>query len=593
MTTKRGTVELDAKTTGESEVRSVSGAYGELDNTLTKMASSLTAANLASKAITATLGKLKDSIGDVIDIAINWEDWVGSNSKALDGLSQAVDGMIDKLKLSRVQTVLTTGDFQATERQLKAVAVAGVTLARLNKEDLAPSLRRVTDAIVGGRTIALKQLGIAIDLTGTAAEKSQKALALLEDRFGGVELRASNTAEKQLKFNASITDAIGELTSLITKTDAYKSTMSQLADGIGATTRALQAFNRESEKGVVGAFQAAALARAKEFQRINIRQNLSRAGLTEEQINALFATAEGAGGAPAAGGGSGGGGLTSSPGFQILKFSKDIGLIPSSKKGKRRPFRNPLSGAAGAGRLSPENQFGLFGGEAVEDEFVAGAESEELARIDNINRLADQFVAYEAGALRAADATRRLAAEMRKSAIGKMSADFSAQLTALSERGLTSLATGLLSAADAAISGSKGFGEAILMMLKSVTLGLSSQLIGHAIHATFMAETTAINPLTAWQSPLWSAQATKYWIGSGVLAGLGLGMSGIAAAAGGGGGGGAARGGAGGIQPSFGRDRERETERRELDIDVYLVDETGAQASHRRKGLRAEVRERN
>lgn len=96
----------------------------------------------------------------------------------------------------------------------------------------------------------------------------------------------------------------------------------------------------------------------------------------------------------------------------------------------------------------------------------------------------------------------------------------------------------IFSALDQAITGSESFGVIALKMLKTVTLGLASDLMARSIHALIIGQTLATSPFTVAAAPFWLGQAAQYAVGASVVGGLGLLASkGVSTASGTGGGG--------------------------------------------------------
>lgn len=124
----------------------------------------------------------------------------------------------------------------------------------------------------------------------------------------------------------------------------------------------------------------------------------------------------------------------------------------------------------------------------------------------------------------------------------ELARQFGEEANSIAGGAMVNFTTGMLQAADAAIQSGAPFQDLALKMLKSVTLGLASQLFAKGVAAKLEAAALASNPLTIGLAPFFAAQGALYLKGAAVVAGLGLGLS--AATAGGGGGGG--RGGGGG-----------------------------------------------
>ena len=134
----------------------------------------------------AGIGAITSKMGEAIDTARTWQDWMGKDEAAIDGMKKAVDGIIPSLLLMKTRTQLTTGEFKASEAQLQAVAKAAVAYTRINKTEFQPTLEKLTKSIKMGSDTELRKLGINVELLGTKAQKTAKALEIIENKCEGM-----------------------------------------------------------------------------------------------------------------------------------------------------------------------------------------------------------------------------------------------------------------------------------------------------------------------------------------------------------------------------------------------------------------------
>jgi len=176
----------------------------------------------------AGLAKLSQAMGSVIRTALDFEDWIGKDTAALDGMRTATAGMISDLDLAKARTRLTTGDYKLQEEQLKAVAVAAIHLTRINKTSFSQSLDQVTKSIKTGSSKAMKELGFNVDLLGKSTDKTSLAIKLITERFGGTTVKAANTNEQIDQMKNSFEKASAEMGQAILESGALQTALEGL-----------------------------------------------------------------------------------------------------------------------------------------------------------------------------------------------------------------------------------------------------------------------------------------------------------------------------------------------------------------------------
>jgi hypothetical protein len=577
------------------ELDKTTGKVTDSTKGLTKVTSGLS--TMLGNVMFAALRKVTGAMGDMIQTARDHEDWIGKNTKALQGMREASAGMINDLDLMKARTKLTTGDLKLTEGQLNAVTKAAIHFTRVNKTTFQASLEKITRTIQTGSSKAIKELGFQVDLLGKQHVKSADAVKMITERFGGMQVEASNTNERIDQMKTAFSNIVGSIGSAILQSDAFTRALKSLSDMAAEITAgyahaadprvqrqvALTA-RRRAIRGMLEAKGIGAKAAAAGRAGVSMAEGARLAAMNREQLQLALKIAEAEAITLA---------RKRNVTSELQKHVKHVGEIVSAATA--RPGRTTVGrggrGARGAPGVSAEGMdipgglmsvLGIPSAEDVKSELniikeALGEGFSSILPIGDSNRMADAARSTIASFKSMTDAAENFHQTLKSNIID----EFNAKITGLAEQGLTAVATGMLGAADAAIQGSDNFGVAVLKMIKSVTMGLAGQLIGHAIHAKIMATTTATNPFTAWQSPIWAAQAVQYGIGAGVVSALGLGLSyGLSKTGGGGGGGAAAAPTTAGPTQTFGTPRQQGQQTQVF--NVYLGDEDSPSAQWHR-----------
>jgi hypothetical protein len=569
---RRGRLEIDAKVKGQEELKKLPTVMEQLEDKLGKAGRQMLLANLATEALTRGIGLLKDAIGTTLKLGLDWEDWIGKNTEAVDGMSKAVAGMIDKLELSHTVSKLQIGDFKATQSQLEAVSKAAVEFARINRVDLAEALKTVTDAIVAGSGDALKKLGINLDLAGSAAEKTQAALELIQKRFGGVAIEAKNTNEQLATMKSRLTDATAETTAAILQTDLFRTAIGNLT--LAFETLA-QFLNRD--KSLAGV-QAQIVQLRKDIAKVSAepdflpmfkRERLEKLNKELERLlqlrRGLVAQAEAAKAREA-----------------IIGVEQRAQLITAKARDIELERKRGVKQTAPAGPgIDVEAMRGMPAGELEAD--AARMRGEQM--IDQQIRAADVTAKLNAEMKNQNELVDRLAQRMGETAAVMKNAN--ADMGQMAIGGLAQMASGMWDVVDAAIAGEMSIGKAVATMLKSVMMGLAKE-------ATVKAVFQIAEGLASWAIPPKAAAhfaaAAKYGTVAVMAGTAGLAMGAIGRGAGGGareardatrGGGGATS------RPTVGRDREKEAQAFAPVINVYLDQDNPASGLHWRKQIKA------
>lgn len=182
-----------------------------------------------SAAVIAIQG-LSGAFKRLIQDGANFEDWAdGKWSKTVKAMSKSVDGIIDSLTLQRGAMQLTTGDYKATQQQMEQLSKAAVILARRTGGDATQAFNTLVDAIVGGRpTRAFRALGLDVQLSGNATEKTAQAWGYLRILMKRTTVTVANTNERMSQLKGEITNATTAIGQAIIKSDMFKNALSNI-----------------------------------------------------------------------------------------------------------------------------------------------------------------------------------------------------------------------------------------------------------------------------------------------------------------------------------------------------------------------------
>ena len=232
--------------------------------------------HMATTAIAATMqivGKLSSVMGGMIKVARDHEDWIGKNSQALRGMSKASAGIISDLDLVRSRMQLQNGQFRATEKQMNAVSVAAVKFARATGGDAAVAMEKLTKSITtGAPTTVFRKLGFNIQFSGTQAQRTARALKILEGNFGSVTVEAANTNERLAQVKNAYQNIVGSIGAAVLSSDFFVNALKRVASASRALMKGI-----EADSGHRGGVVESGKKIAEEEQRLRqIRTRLGR-----------------------------------------------------------------------------------------------------------------------------------------------------------------------------------------------------------------------------------------------------------------------------------------------------------------------------
>lgn len=474
-------------------LQALNGDTKSLSKATADLAGSYSLAFVKGSLYMTVLGGIKDTLRDTIKEGLDYEDWIGNATSSLSGMADASARLLSNLDMMRAKTRLTTGDLQANESQLNAVTKAAVAYTRVVKTDFKTSLDLITSSIVRGDTGALKEIGIQIDLAGTAAEKSAKALELIESRFGSMNVKAENTNEKIEQLGNAWKNFKGQVGAAVISTDAVQNSFNRAKAEMDLTRSAIGLFTTGMGQGTVegrvygkvilgiaenyrywldlltGGTAGAAIDRMREM--VDISAAWAASGLSDKAQAAVR-------------GGGGGGGAVGISSIATLTADQEKKRAAASGKketgGKVLQFRphDPFDTPAFPVQKKPKREKELFGYEEILQPLppLIDRTSEAVQRtaesFHDLNKHIHEAVAALFAGADAASGWRAGLAAATEYAAGagvKALGDFTA---------------GLWAAADAAIMGSDTIGMAIAKTLKTTLLGIAQEASVKAIMAT-------------------------------------------------------------------------------------------------------------
>jgi hypothetical protein len=493
--------------------------------------------NLYAKAIQEGAKALKS----MVDVGLKWDDWIGSSNEDLSAFSTAAAGMIDQMELMKIKTQLMGSEFNATEKQVQAVIKAGVRWMRVNKDDLVPSIDKIVNAVKTGRDTVFRKLGHDIQFTGSMSDKTAQGLAMLEKKYGDVEVQIENTNEAILAAKGAWNDMVGQIGAAVIQGLRLKEVFSWIAD-----------FMRGHKAGAIGNIQ---IPVAGEFEK-------SLAAQRQAQRQA---------GVP--------GGPRRSwalPGYMTSGLYQPSGIeggMPSTTK--IRSTRR-----SGRGRASTPAADTHAG---ADDRKIINLEEERTKRILERQHALDMemrtWTAYADAQRDAAFAADNLAKSLQNQQV-----IITAQkdVVAMGKGAVLDLAAGMWSAADAAIQGGKSFWAGMAEIVKASLLGTAAQATPKALLAwgdywiSMGANTAALT-------------AAGYYTAAALVTGIG-GLSLSAATANRGAGKVASpnriQGGADTYRPSFGKSSK---EQPDIYVNLYIENDNPAAMHLQMQTLKAQL----
>ena len=248
----------------QSQLAKMKNNLGNVEEKFSKASAATVAFGTAmGNVAVAAVDALIDKMGQLSKIAIDYEDDVGDNVKALEGMRSASGGLISNLDLMHARMRLQNGDLQLSEEQLTAVTKAAMQYSRVNNVEFGQSLDTITNAIERGTARSVRGLGIAFNETGTRAQKQAKMLEAISKNFSGLQFEAENTNERLMVLSASFDNIVGSIGSAILQTETFQN----LIKGLVSDAKEIDEYF--SKSGERREFESLAL-RARE-----LRQELS------------------------------------------------------------------------------------------------------------------------------------------------------------------------------------------------------------------------------------------------------------------------------------------------------------------------------
>ena len=167
----------------------------------------------------------------------------------LEVLRQASDDMIASTELLRTANVLSNNGMNVSIKTMENMAKAAVELARQTGGSSDAMLKMLTNALGSARISSLNKFGFNLKTTGTEAEKQERIIKALSDRYSELTIKAGDVAEVSAKMkNALKTETmfkVKEYDSLAQKIERIKKgvkdiTTNTLLGKLGAKSWAMQ-----------------------------------------------------------------------------------------------------------------------------------------------------------------------------------------------------------------------------------------------------------------------------------------------------------------------------------------------------------------
>lgn len=463
--------ELDKKS------KDVQASTDKLTRSMGEQNKSFTTASVKGNLYAAAIAAVARATKSAIQDGLNWEDWIGKTGASLDGASNAVAGMIDKLELQGVKMRVTAGDFQASERQIEALGKAAVVGGRIMRQDFGATLKQLTEEIVaGGEGTVFRRLGVDVQLLGTKSEKTAKALKIIEERFGATNITVDNTNEAVAAASAAWKNLTAEFVSAAVAGGALKGVL----EGLTEFLKAGQGKGVVTDADLVGAFKKSPYKtwEAEQIARGSASAGAGLSGAISDRETARMLAQQKA----------------------MLKLIRGGKKSGTKKQAEGMTFgEESPTGLAGFEGLGMRTQFDLIGGQ----QFEAGGMSSAADAIDAITL-----------------ASREGIPALQK--WGNAVWEAMDKVKDMGVNALGSFAGAMWDVADAAIMGSESFGMAMAKMVKSTLLGVAQQ-------ATVLAVFSLAKAASNWWNGVGAAKeleaAALYGAVAAIAGGAGLGVS--------------------------------------------------------------------
>jgi hypothetical protein len=158
-------------------------------------------------AATAAIGVAVAAMSKMVAKSDELSMAVRANYTDMSEFDRRTGGMIDTLAKYQKAVAAQEARLNLTAEQFANIGAAAAQMAQNLGEGGDGATRRfkqLTEAITNGTTRGLRPFGIELSEGGTIIEKQQKALQILAERYGGVEVSAKNATERMYSLHNSI-----------------------------------------------------------------------------------------------------------------------------------------------------------------------------------------------------------------------------------------------------------------------------------------------------------------------------------------------------------------------------------------------------
>jgi hypothetical protein len=522
---------------------------------------------------TGAIGAFGKAMGEVLDRGAKFARLQDANTLSIDKARAATKGYVSDLELLKAANAAQAFDLGLSEQQFAKLTKAAVVMSQKLGTDANQAIGDLTLGLARQSRKILDNLGIMVSVTDAneayakAVGKSVQALTDAEkktafmnatmrelDRLtGDAGLSVKNAGDQFAVLKSQLDNSINSLSRAIIETRAFKELMESVAVTVGDVATAIKLMSGNID--IMDKEVTQSIRRLSTWVDIfrggggaNIRRLADAIAEFREKTDPRFLTGKFAG-----------------ERTRPRRGAKGAVTTKGGKRGK---------GIITAD-VAPEEEFrtGLVFAPDFQDDI-------DTATI-SLGTLEEQTASVKVTVDESALSFQAMGERMAEAAAEMNAFNIEAQNTQIAVGLANQLGAGFLDAAASAIEGTDSFGVAILKMLKSVTLGLSKQLLAHGINALIQAKASSFIPFAGpVLAAQWGTAAGIYFAGAATMGGLGLGLTAATAAATGGGGAGAARGStsAAASAPVF-TNRNRPQTQQPINVNVFLGDQSDPAAA--------------
>jgi hypothetical protein len=565
MAKRRVVTQWDLETEGASKgVKNLQANTKELFNSFTDLKS---AWDMAYGVAT----KMGDKFDDLMSTGRTYSKMLDANTLSIDKAMEATSGLLTKMDVLQAANMATQMKLGLTEDSFAALAAGAVTASEKIGGDVNKALNDLITGISRKSKPILDNLGITFGEIAEGATFASTAIDKLNEITGGQGPKVKTAGDMWTVFKNRLSDTYSEVARLVGESAAAKGILGEMNMALGLMTGDVKAADDASVEwlktlrddlapvlppvaDLVDQLTQSVESYKKVVDEIDHEKAAAAMGLLAFQEGGISTIMKNFYGK--------GAGWTGRPGVDVTGYAT---MGTSSKLGgpeweaakARRDARKKKKGGTGTGIPSAwfkereQKELGLEFPATTPEQDAAASKHDWESAADGIAEISRQSQV-------AIEAQKKLGETVKTSA--EIMKESYADLKEVGVSALAGLASGMWSAAEAAVTGSKSFGQAMGDMLQSVLMAVAKE-------ATVLAAMETAKGVAAAFTPGMQAASIGHYQAAAMFGGVALlaGAAGLGMAAGGFGGSGGGETEKGevyrgiGTGGSFGRTAEGDT----------------------------------